>query len=273
MKKPTKKNTDFWWWGGWGPLTLCHKSGVFQQTNQPRKDSASPDSFQPPTLPLVPQQAPWEYVASSAPATKAPKYFQGTHHGMRLLIYQGFAKWTSFLVYHKTFFRSIGKVVFFFGKSWILSIAISGRISMRRLLTTFRTIYPFKNQKNQTLPQYSCKTDFPNDSRLLPWKSYFSGMKSMAFSFRRVWRFETPHHRLSPGCLSRSGINSVGAQEFSSTTLQPRYSHVLTHGFPRKFKNSGVENPKFMDILGQFKKLFFCELRAISPKQCVEKDH
>lgn len=192
---------------------------------------------------------------------------------MRLLIYQGFAKWTSFLVYHKTFFRSIGKVVFFFGKSWILSIAISRRISMRRLLTTFRTIYPFKNQKNQTLPQYSCKTDFPNDSRLLPWKSYFSGMKSMAFSFRRVWRFETPHHRLSPGCLSRSGINSVGAQEFSSTTLQPRYSHVLTHGFPRKFKNSGVENPKFMDILGQFKKLFFCELRAISPKQCVEKDH
>ena len=181
--------------------------------------------------------------------------------------------WTSFLVYHKTFFRSIGKVVFFFGKSWILSIAISGIISMRRLLTTFRTIYPFKNQKNQTLPQYSCKTDFPNDSRLLPWKSYFSGMKSMAFSFRRVWRFETPHHRLSPGCLSRSGINSVGSQEFSSTTLQPRYSHVLTHGFPRKFKNSGVENPKFMDILGQFKKLFFCELRAISPKQCVEKDH
>ena len=103
---------------------------------------------------------------------------------MRLLIYQGFAKWASFFGVSQNFLQVNWEGCLLFWKSWILyiSIAISGRISMRRLLTTFRTIYPFKNQKNQTLPQYSCKTDFPNDSRLLPWKSYFSGMKSMAFS-------------------------------------------------------------------------------------------
>ncbi len=44
--------------------------------------------------------------------------------------------WT-FFIYHGTFFRSIGKVVFF-GRLE-LSVAISGTISMRRLLTTFRT--------------------------------------------------------------------------------------------------------------------------------------
>lgn len=159
-----------------------------------------------------------------------------------------------------------------FWKSWILSIAISGRISMRRLLTTFRTIYPFNNQNNQTLPQYSCKTDFPNDSRLLPWKSYFSGMKSMAFSFRRVWRFETPHHRLSPGCLSRSGINSVGAQEFSSTTLQPRYSHVLTHGFPRKFKNSGAKRIRSSwTSLANLRSCFFVSWEQSHPSNVSKK--